>query len=342
MKEGTAGGRTLLRAQDIHVRFPAGRKQEVHAVDGISFDIAPAETLALVGESGCGKSTIGRSVLALEQLSSGLIEMEGQDLARLSNAELRKARRHFQFIPQDPFASLNPKMTIGQVVTEPLIVHHMIARADRRTRTIELVEMVGLPAAIVDRRANSLSGGQRQRVSMARAMAVKPRLIVCDEPTSSLDVSVRAQMVELFIKLQATAGVAYLFISHDLASVSSIADRVGVVYAGQLVEIRPAQELFQRPLHPYTRALIAAVPIPNPRRERNRERLKLAGEPPSPISPPGGCRFHPRCPYAREVCAETEPRHEVLPDGGSVKCHFWREINGGTFAGSPEPVVVHS
>lgn len=318
----------VIRVRDLKVSFRGRSAGDIRAVDGVSFDVCEHETLALVGESGCGKTTIGRTVLALERPTAGSIEFAGRDLNRLSTRELRRQRREFQYIPQDPYASLNPHMSVESIITEPLRVHRAASSKERWQRASELLRMVGLSDGFLQSHPHQLSGGQRQRVSVARAMALEPRLIVCDEPTSSLDVSVRAQISELFRDLQRRTGVAYLFISHDLTSVHSLAHRVAVVYAGKIVELRERSSFFDAPLHPYALALISAVPIPDPVRERTRERLRVTGEPPSPVAPPSGCRFHPRCPFATTRCSVEEPLLETVP-GGLVACHYWNEIAVG-------------
>jgi oligopeptide/dipeptide ABC transporter ATP-binding protein len=317
----------LLHAENLVKHFPVRggwrrTKSAVHAVDGVSFDLATGETLALVGESGCGKSTTGRLVLRLIEATSGSVRFEGRDLFSLNDNELRAARSRMQIIFQDPYASLNPRMTIGQIVGEPLMLHGL-AEGRRKERVDEILDLVGLAPTLALRYPHEFSGGQRQRIGIARAIAVEPKLIVCDEPVSALDVSIQAQVVNLLRDLQERLGLAYLFIAHDLAVVKHIADRVAVMYLGQIVEMGNKHDLFERPRHPYTQALLSAIPVPEPRARRNR--VVLQGDVPSPIDPLPGCRFRTRCPYAKELCATTDPPL-VVEDGHAVACHFWREI----------------
>jgi len=305
----------LVKHFSIGGGFGGGRAAQVRAVDGVSFTIRRGETLGLVGESGCGKTTTGRCILQLERPTSGRIVFEGVDLTTLEHNALRAVRRRVQVIFQDPYSSLNPRMTIGQILAEPLVVHGIVReKAARTARVQELLFQVGLQAQHARRYPHQLSGGQRQRVGIARALAMEPALIVCDEPVSALDVSIQAQIINLLEDLQSRLGLTYLFIAHDLSVVRHISDRVAVMYLGKVVEITDRTRLYEEPLHPYTRALLSAVPIPDPLLEARRERTVLRGEVPSLLNPPSGCVFHPRCPIAVDRCsAAVPPLREIRP-----------------------------
>jgi oligopeptide transport system ATP-binding protein len=319
----------LLRVENLVKYFPIKRgiviQKEVgavHAVDDISFAIKKGETLGLVGESGCGKSTTGRTILQLYRPTSGHVFFEGVDLVSIHGEQLRKMRRRMQMIFQDPYASLNPRMTVEEIIGEPLIVHNVGKGNEVRDRVKELLNMVGLSSGLVDRYPHEFSGGQRQRIGVARALALKPALIVCDEPISALDVSIQAQVVNLLEDLQAQMGLTYLFIAHDLSMVRHISNRVAVMYLGVIAELADREELYANPRHPYTQALLSAVPIPDPVIEEKRRRTILEGDVPSPINPPSGCRFRTRCPLAQEICAKERPAFRELTPGHWVACYF--------------------
>ena len=318
----------LLRVDNLVKHFPIMRglfqKQvgAVRAVDGISFDVKRGETLGLVGESGCGKSTTGRAVLQLYRPTSGSVYFDGVDLVQLKGEDLRQMRRKMQMIFQDPYASLNPRMTVGEIIREPLIVHNVSTESEANERVRELLELVKLNPSFATRYPHEFSGGQRQRIGIARALALQPSFIVCDEPISALDVSIQAQVVNLLEELQEKFGLTYLFIAHDLSVVRHISDRVAVMYLGVVVEMSSRNELYRNPLHPYSQALLSAVPIPDPMKEATRKRTILVGDVPSPANPPSGCRFRTRCPIAESICAEKRPEfREVKPDH-FVACFF--------------------
>jgi oligopeptide/dipeptide ABC transporter ATP-binding protein len=325
----SAAQEPLLLARGLVKHFPQGKGRDgqalvVRAVDGVDLAVAPGETLALVGESGCGKSTLGRLLLRLIEPSAGSVRFDGDDLTALAPAALRRKRRAMQMIFQDPYSSLNPRMTVGQLIAEPLKLHGL-ARGHERERVAELLRQVGLSEASRGRYPHEFSGGQRQRIGIARALAVEPRLIVCDEPVSALDVSIQAQVLNLLTDLQRELGLTYVFISHNLAVVRHIADRVAVMYLGQIVEIAGKDALFSSPRHPYTQALLSAIPRPQPGAAA--QRIVLEGDTPNPIHPPAGCRFHTRCPHARPRCAEEPPALAAdAGDSHAVACHFWKEI----------------
>ena len=331
----------LLRVADVKVHFPIThgliierRVGEVRAVDGVNLGVRRGETVGLVGESGCGKSTLARAVLRLVEPTAGSVVFDGIDLTTLRGAQLRAMRRRMQMIFQDPYASLNPRMTVGSMLAEPLRVHGLGTRRDAPRRVSELLSLVGLPARALNRYPHEFSGGQRQRIGIARALALNPEFIAADEPVSALDVSIQAQIVNLLAQLQAELGLTYLFISHDLSIVRHISDRIAVMYLGKVVELSPAPELYAKPLHPYTHALVSALPIPDPAIERHRQRVILRGDVPSPANPPQGCRFHTRCWLRRELnnpeaCTTAEPPlRDVLP-GHQAACHFSEDLLPG-------------
>ncbi|MEJ7721487.1 MAG: ABC transporter ATP-binding protein [Ilumatobacteraceae bacterium] len=312
----------LLRVDDLVVEFPVGRTGlKVHAVSGISFDIARGETLGLVGESGCGKSTTGRAVMQLPEPTSGAVTFEGRELTSLSRSEMREARTHMQMIFQDPISSLNPRRKVRDIVLEPLHIWKKGTKAERETLVDKVLEDVGIdPERAKTSQAHEFSGGQCQRISIARALVLDPALIICDEPVSALDVSVQAQVINLLEDLKERYGLTLVFIAHDLAVVKNISDRVAVMYLGKLCEVGPSDELYRQPLHPYTNLLLASIPVPDPEAEALPH--EVVGEPPSPVLPPSGCRFHPRCPNAQDRCSAEEPKLREMGEGHFVACHF--------------------
>ncbi len=327
-KKDDKGREALLRVRGLKKYFPitAGLLVQrqvgaVKAVDGLDFDVFRGETLGLVGESGCGKSTTGRTVLQLYRPTAGTVEFEGVDLAQLKGEALRRMRKRMQMIFQDPYASLNPRMSVGRIIAEPLKVHNVGNNKEQQERVQSLLERVGLNPYFVNRYPHEFSGGQRQRIGIARALALNPELIVCDEPISALDVSIQAQVVNLLQDLQREYGLTYLFIAHDLSMVRHICDRVAVMYLGKIVELAQAEELYRDPLHPYTQALLSAVPVPDPEVERKRQRVILKGDVPSPANPPIGCNFNTRCPVSIEVCFREEPDLIEVRPGHWVACH---------------------
>jgi oligopeptide transport system ATP-binding protein len=319
---------TLLHVDDLKMHFPIYRgvfqRQvgAVRAVDGVSFDVKRGETLGLVGESGCGKSTTGRTILQLYKPTAGHVTFDGADLVKLKGEQMRQMRRKMQMIFQDPYASLNPRMTVAQLVGEPLMVHNVATGAEINQRVEHLLELVNLNPAFASRYPHEFSGGQRQRIGVARALALQPSFIICDEPISALDVSIQAQVVNLLEELQEQFNLTYLFIAHDLSMVKHISDRVAVMYLGVIVELASRDELYAKPLHPYTQALLSAVPIPDPVADAKRKRTILQGDVPSPANPPSGCRFRTRCPIAEAVCAETRPEFREIRPGHFVACFF--------------------
>ncbi|CAN5290469.1 dipeptide ABC transporter ATP-binding protein [soil metagenome] len=324
-------GEPLLDVKNLVMHFPLTqgiifqrKVGAVQAVDGVSFSVKRGETLGLVGESGCGKSTTGRAILQLYRPTSGEVNFNGKDLTKIDGGEMRRMRRHLQMIFQDPYASLNPRMTVGNIVSEPMQIHKLVDKKDRTARVQELLQTVGLNPYFANRYPHEFSGGQRQRIGVARALAANPDFIVADEPVSALDVSIQAQIVNLLEDLQQQFGLTYLFIAHDLSVVRHISDRVAVMYLGKIVELADRNALYDDPLHPYTKALLSAVPIPDPKIEKRRERIILTGDVPSPINPPTGCRFHTRCPYMMpDICPKIDP---VFADQGNdhfVACHLY-------------------
>lgn len=335
----------LLNARNLVKTYPL-RNGVVSAIDDVSFDIAKGETLGLVGESGCGKSTLGRVIMNLLSLDSGELLFKGQNLSQLAPPELRRWRRHFQMIFQDPFASLNPRATVRRILEEPLIVHGVRGARERQERVDWLLERVGLRLDMADRMPHEFSGGQRQRIGIARAIALNPELIICDEPVSALDVSIRAQVINLLIDLRQDFKLTYLFISHDLSIVRHIADRVAVMYLGNLVEIAPRSRLFSSPAHHYTQALLDSFPVPDPK-HRASARKVLHGEVPSPLNPPSGCRFRTRCPAAVQQCAAVKPPLRPVAAGHYVACHFplmspLPDLGTGQESGQAGPALLHS
>jgi len=321
----------LLEVQNIKKHFPlkkslfTRKKSNVKAVDGVSFSLKAGETLSIVGESGCGKSTTGRVVMKLLEPTEGRIIFLGKDITDLTADEIRPYRKEFQMIFQDPYASLNPRLTVMEIIEEPLIVHNL-EKSKRSDRVIELLEVVGLNRYHANRYPHEFSGGQRQRIGIARALAVNPKLIIADEPVSALDVSIQSQILNLLKDLQEQYNLTYLFIAHDLSVVEHISDRVAVMYLGRIVELTDRDRLFETPLHPYTKALLSAVPIPDP--SAKRDRIVLTGDIPSPANPPSGCTFHTRCPFAQDLCKEKEPEFRDFGEDHFIACHFAEELKG--------------
>ena len=326
MSESSNTHQKLVEVRGLKMWFPIMRGilqkhvADVKAVDGLNFDVFQGETLGLVGESGCGKSTTGRAILQLYKPTAGAVLFEGADLVALKGEDLRKMRRRMQMIFQDPYASLNPRMTVGSIVAEPLEVHNIGTKAERVERVRELLKVVGLNPYFINRYPHEFSGGQRQRIGVARALAVNPAFIVCDEPISALDVSIQAQVINLLEDLQEQFGLTYLFIAHDLSVVRHISDRIAVMYLGKIMELADREELYRNPMHPYTQALLSAVPIPDPVIEEKRQRIILEGDVPSPVNPPKGCNFSTRCPKALDMCKEQEPEFRDYGDGHWAAC----------------------
>lgn len=324
-------GEPILQVRDLVKHFPLTqgallrrRIGSIKAVDGVSFDLRRGETLGIVGESGSGKSTLARLLMALERPTSGSVRVNGREVARMRGGELRRIRRDIQLVMQDPYTSLNPRMTVGDIVGEPYEIHReVVPKGDRRRRVRELLEVVGLNPDHIDRYPHQFSGGQRQRVGIARGLALRPEILICDEPVSALDVSIQAQIVNLLERLQDEFGLAYVFVAHDLSVVRHISDRIGVMYLGKLVELGGNGEIYDRPAHPYTQALLSAVPVPDPDGRERRRRIVLQGDPPSPTGLPSGCRFRTRCWKARDVCAAEEPPLRIRPGVAHASaCHF--------------------
>lgn len=315
--------RNLIEVENLSKFFNLGHGQTLKAVNNISFSIRKGETLGVVGESGCGKSTAGRTILRLYEPSAGSVRFDGKDIYKLSGSQLKSLRREMQMIFQDPYASLNPRMTIADIIGEALDIHKLAkTRAERKKRVEDLLDMVGLNPDHATRYPHEFSGGQRQRIGIARALAVEPKFIICDEPISALDVSIQAQVVNLLKELQDRLGLTYLFIAHDLSMVKHISDRVVVMYLGKMVELSSSEDLYANPLHPYTRALLSAIPVPDPDVEAQKERIVLEGELPSPIHPPSGCHFRTRCPLATEKCAAEVPEFTEVKTGHWAACHY--------------------
>ncbi|HHY93781.1 MAG TPA: dipeptide ABC transporter ATP-binding protein [Firmicutes bacterium] len=317
---------SLLEVVDLKKHFPiyggvfSRIVGYVYAVDGVSFKVKKGETFGLVGESGCGKTTAGRVILRLTPATSGKVLFEGQDVFALSPGQMRRLRREMQIIFQDPYASLNPRMTVGEIIGEPLEIHGVARGKAKQGRVQDLLNVVGLQPSDARRYPHEFSGGQRQRIGIARALALQPKLIICDEPVSALDVSIQSQILNLLDDLQEQFGLTYIFIAHGLHVIKHVSDRVGVMYLGKLVEVAQADELFDSPYHPYTEALLSAIPVPNP--EIRKERIVLEGDVPSPVNPPPGCRFHTRCRYAQDICREQEPALREIGGGRTVACHL--------------------
>ena len=334
MADTLVGTKTLVDIRDLKMHFPLTRGivlqrvvGYVRAVDGVSFSIERGQTLGLVGESGSGKTTIGRTIVRLYKPTSGQMLFDNVDLALLQGETLRQTRQRVQMIFQDPFASLNPRFTIGSLIAEPMHIYHVGSNSEIRERTVELLRVVGLRSEYIDRYPHEFSGGQRQRIAVARALSINPEFVIADEPVSALDVSVRAQVLNLLQRLQQQFNLTYLFVSHDLSVVRHVADRIAVMYLGKIVELSDRDELYAAPKHPYTKALLSAIPIPDPQIEKHRQRIILTGDLPSPIKIPSGCRFHTRCPMAQDICREVEPAFEAKEGREHyAACHFSEKV----------------
>jgi len=313
----------LVQVKNLKKYFKVGKNATLKAVDNVSFDIKKGETFGLVGESGCGKTTCGRTVLGLYSATGGEVLYDGVDIHKFDNKEKKEFTKKAQIIFQDPYASLNPRMTVGDIIGEGIDIHNIYSGQERTNKIYELLSLVGLNKEHASRFPHEFSGGQRQRIGIARALAIEPEFIVCDEPISALDVSIQAQIVNLLIKLQRELGLTYLFIAHDLSMVKHISDRVGVMYLGTMVELASSHDLYEKPLHPYTQALLSAIPIPDPEIERKRKRIMLEGEVPSPINPKPGCRFAARCRYAKPICLEKDPEFKEIEKDHFVACHLF-------------------
>lgn len=314
----------MLEVKDLTKHFKAGGKQIVHAVDGVNFTLKKGKTLGLVGESGCGKSSCARTIIRMYDPTAGQILLDGQDITKLSQKQLKPYRKKMQMIFQDPYASLNARMTVRDIIAEPLLAHGIVSKKEQANELVyPMLERVGLTKEHANRYAHEFSGGQRQRVGIARALILQPELIICDEPISALDVSIQAQVINLLKDFQEERQVSYLFIAHDLSMVRYVSDDVGVMYLGQLVEVSGAGEIYKNPLHPYTKGLLGSIPIANPKLARQKEKSSIEGDIPSPINPPAGCRFHTRCPYAKPACSETVPQMHDAGGGHMVACHLY-------------------
>jgi oligopeptide transport system ATP-binding protein len=343
VSEVAQSGQPLIEVREVKKYFPIRRGlmqrevARVHAVDGVSFAVQPGETLGLVGESGCGKSTLGRTIVRLYEPTAGQIIFQGQPIEGHGARKLRPLRREMQMVFQDPYASLNPRKRVGSIIGDPLKIHHLGDKKERKAHVEELLETVGLSPEHYNRYPHEFSGGQRQRIGIARALALNPKLVVADEPVSALDVSIQSQMLNLLEDLQNEFNLTYIFIAHDLGVVRHVSDRIAVMYLGKIVEMSPAEELYRRPIMPYTEALLSAVPVPDPDLAAKRERIMLEGDVPSPINPPSGCRFHPRCRYATQVCSEIEPPLVEYGNGHMAACHHPLNVDAAVTAVGSAP-----